>query len=170
MLRSLSISQEAGKFESTTFVFDMNKVFEDFVTAAFTDSMRRYGGTVRPQVGEYSLDVGARLRLKPAIGWWDGSRCLAVLDAKYKAIDDGLLRHGDAYQMLAYCTAYGLRRGYLVYAKDTGIEATTHVVRPTISPPTSLHFPTTGCARHERAAISCLLPFCCPPGSRRWPN
>lgn len=129
VLRSLSISQEAGKLESTTFVFDMNKVFEDFVTVAFTDSMRRYGGTVRPQVGEYSLDVGARLRLKPDIGWWDGSRCLAVLDAKYKAIDDGLLRHGDAYQMLAYCTAYSLRRGYLVYAKDSGVEPTTHVVR-----------------------------------------
>ena len=31
-----------------------------------------------------------------------------MLDAKYKAIDEGLMKHHDAYQMLAYCTAYGL--------------------------------------------------------------
>jgi 5-methylcytosine-specific restriction enzyme subunit McrC len=129
VLRHLSLATEAGGVSSTTFVFDMNQVFEDFVTAAFAESMRRHGGVVRPQVGDYSLDRAGRLRLKPDIGWWSGDRCLAVLDAKYKAIDDGVLRHGDAYQMLAYCTAYGLKRGYLVYAKDTGTEATTHVVR-----------------------------------------
>jgi 5-methylcytosine-specific restriction enzyme subunit McrC len=129
ILRNLSLSEKSGKLTSATFVFDMNKVFEDFVTAAFTASMRKYGGTVRPQVGEYSLDEESALRLKPDIGWWDRGRCLAVLDAKYKAIDDGMLRHDDAYQMLAYCTAYGLDRGYLIYAKDTGVEPRTHVVR-----------------------------------------
>jgi 5-methylcytosine-specific restriction enzyme subunit McrC len=129
VLRNLSISQEKGNLESTTFVFDMNKVFEDFVTAAFTEAMRKHGGTVRPQVAQYSLDEGSRLRLKPDIGWWDSNRCLAVLDAKYKAIDDGLLRHDDAYQMLAYCTAYGLDRGYLIYARDSGAEPAAHVVR-----------------------------------------
>ena len=129
VLQNLSLSEETGELSSCTFVFNMNKVFEDFVTAAFTAAMRRHGGTVRPQVGEYSLDRGAQLRLRPDIGWWDGDRCLAVLDAKYKAIDDGLLRHDDAYQMLAYCTAYGLDRGYLVYAKDSGAEPRTHIVR-----------------------------------------
>jgi 5-methylcytosine-specific restriction enzyme subunit McrC len=129
VLRNLSISQETGEVEAITFVFDMNKVFEDFVTTAFTESMRRYGGTVRPQVGEHSLDLGGRLRLRPDIGWWDGDRCLALLDAKYKAIDDGMFRHDDAYQMLAYCTAYGLDLGYLVYARDSGTEPRTHVVR-----------------------------------------
>jgi 5-methylcytosine-specific restriction enzyme subunit McrC len=129
VLRNLSLSEKTGQLSSATFIFDMNKVFEDFVTAAFTAAMRKHGGTVRPQVGEYSLDKGAQLRLRPDIGWWDADRCLAVLDAKYKAIDDGLLRHDDAYQMLAYCTAYGLDRGYLIYAKDSGTEPRTHVVR-----------------------------------------
>jgi 5-methylcytosine-specific restriction enzyme subunit McrC len=129
VLRSLSLSEKSGEFTSSTFVFDMNKVFEDFVTAAFTASMRKFGGTVRSQVGDYSLDEDAVLRLRPDIAWWDGARCLAVLDAKYKAIDDGLLRHDDAYQMLAYCTAYHLDRGYLVYAKDSGVEPRTHIVR-----------------------------------------
>jgi hypothetical protein len=31
--------------------------------------------------------------------------------------------------MLAYCTAYDLNRGYLVYAKDSGQEPRTHRVR-----------------------------------------
>ena len=129
VLRNLSLSEKTGDLSSATFVFDMNKVFEDFVTAAFTSAMRKHGGTVRPQVGEYSLDRGAQLRLRPDIGWWHGERCLAVLDAKYKAIDDGRLRHDDAYQMLAYCTAYRLDRGYLVYAKDSATEPRTHIVR-----------------------------------------
>jgi 5-methylcytosine-specific restriction enzyme subunit McrC len=33
--------------------------------------------------------------------------------------------------MLAYCTAYGLPRGYLVYAKDSGAEAAVHRIRNT---------------------------------------
>ena len=52
-----------------------------------------------------------------------------MLDAKYKAIDDGVMRHADAYQMLAYCTAYGLPRGYLVYAKDSEVEPRIHKIR-----------------------------------------
>jgi 5-methylcytosine-specific restriction enzyme subunit McrC len=33
--------------------------------------------------------------------------------------------------MLAYCIAYGLPRGYLVYAKDAGQEPLDHVVHGT---------------------------------------
>ena len=39
------------------------------------------------------------------------------------------MRHDDAYQMLAYCIAYGLPRGYLVYAKDSGEESRRHRLR-----------------------------------------
>ena len=35
----------------------------------------------------------------------------------------------DAYQMLAYCTALGLDRGYLVYAKDAGETDRSHQSR-----------------------------------------
>jgi 5-methylcytosine-specific restriction enzyme subunit McrC len=134
LFSALSLSDELldrdeQRRSSATFVFNMNKVFEDFVFAALADSMRPYGGDVRPQDKEFFLDEGERLKLKPDIAWWRGDSCRAVLDAKYKAIDDGKLRHDDAYQMLAYCTAYGLRRGYLVYAQDSGVEATTHLVR-----------------------------------------
>jgi len=129
ILASTSLRTAAGSTTSTTFVFDMNKVFEDFVTAAFRSAMRKYGGTVRDQVTPYSLDEDGLLDLKPDLSWWTGSTCRAVLDAKHKAIDSGLMRHPDAYQMLAYCVAYGLPRGYLLYAKDSGAEPRVHLVR-----------------------------------------
>ena len=129
VLAGASLSSNIGEIRSTTFVFDMNRVFEDFVTAAFREAMRKWGGVVRDQVTPFSLDVAGRLSLKPDLSWWDGGSCLAVIDAKYKAIDEGVMRHPDAYQMLAYCIAYGLPRGYLVYARDTGEESRTHRVR-----------------------------------------
>jgi 5-methylcytosine-specific restriction enzyme subunit McrC len=107
----------------------MNKVFEDFVTVAFREAMRPYGGEVRDQVQPFSLDEGEVLGLKPDLSWWSGGKWRAVIDAKYKAIDEGVMRHPDAYQMLAYCVAYGLRRGYLVYARDSGEEPRVHQIR-----------------------------------------
>jgi 5-methylcytosine-specific restriction enzyme subunit McrC len=126
VLASASVSAAIGDVRSTTFVFDMNRVFEDFVTAAFREAMRPYGGLVREQVPDRALDEGGRLRLRPDLAWWLDGGCAAVLDAKYKAIDDGVMKHPDAYQMLAYCTAYELSRGFLVYAKDAGQESRTH--------------------------------------------
>ncbi len=129
ILHAASIDAAKGPLAAAAFVFDMNKVFEDFVTAAFTESMIQHGGIVRPQVEEFSLDVHSRLRLKPDLSWWMGGTCRAILDAKYKAIDSGIMRHPDAYQMLAYCTAYAVPRGYLVYARDSGQEWRTHRIR-----------------------------------------
>ena len=129
ILSLASVSERKGAIQSTTFVFDMNKVFEDFITVSFRDAMRSRGGVVCDQVKTFSLDEQDRLKLKPDLSWWNGNRCLAVLDAKYKAINDGVMRHGDAYQMLAYCIAYHLPRGYLVYARDSGTESQTHRVR-----------------------------------------
>jgi 5-methylcytosine-specific restriction enzyme subunit McrC len=131
ILRAASTSDRAGEYRSTTFVFDMNKVFEDFLTTAFREAMRPYGGVVRDQVQGRWLDEERRLALRPDLSWWGESTCLAVLDAKYKAIDSGVMPNGDAYQMLAYLTAYRLRRGYLVYARDSGEESRRHVIRNT---------------------------------------
>jgi 5-methylcytosine-specific restriction enzyme subunit McrC len=124
-----SISSHPGEVGSTTFVFDMNKVFEDFVTVALQSAMRPFGGEVRSQSQTYSLDEGGMLTLKPDLAWWVGGKCRAVLDAKYKPIFDGVMRNGDAYQMLAYTTAYRLPRGYLLYARDSGVEPRAHTIR-----------------------------------------
>lgn len=122
---------EGRRVSAAAFVFDMNRIFEDFVTTAFREAMVEHGGTVLSQVKPYSLDDAdpAKLPLQPDISWWVDGKCRAVLDAKYKAITAGVMRHPDAYQMLAYCTAYGLPRGYLVYASDSGAEPAVHRIR-----------------------------------------
>ena len=69
------------------------------------------------------LDEADTVLMKPDVTWWSGDRCLAVIDAKYKRTTSDDYPNADAYQMLAYCTRLGLRRGILVYAdldEETG--------------------------------------------------
>jgi len=51
-----------------------------------------------------------------------------VVDAKYKAEKPSGFPDADLYQMLAYCTALGLDRGRLVYARGNET-ASRHEVR-----------------------------------------
>jgi 5-methylcytosine-specific restriction enzyme subunit McrC len=106
----------------------MNKVFEDFLSTALRVALERHGGRVRLQYNATHLDDAARLTLKPDITWWHDGVCRAVIDAKYKALAVSGIPNADAYQMLAYCIAFGLERGHLVYAKDAGHEPLDHIV------------------------------------------
>ncbi|HET8863647.1 MAG TPA: hypothetical protein VFM94_10395 [Solirubrobacterales bacterium] len=117
ILRSASLAASAGPLASTSFVFDMNRVFEDFLSTAMKEALRPHGGEVRAQVGR-SLDVAGRVPIRPDLTWHAGGALRAVIDAKHKSVEQRTAPAADAYQMLAYCTALGLRRGYLVYAGD----------------------------------------------------
>lgn len=124
ILKGLSISTRRGEITSSTFMFDMNKVFEEFLETALTEALRPYGGRVEPQLTGHYLDRQQRLAVRPDITWWKGSRIAAVADAKYKPIADNRFPNADAYQMLAYCSAFGLKRGFLVYAKGEADDRT----------------------------------------------
>ncbi|WBB95006.1 restriction endonuclease [Solwaraspora sp. WMMA2080] len=125
ILAGNSVEQPPGPFAATGFVFDLNAVFESWLTAMLRDSIEsRYGGRLRAQHQSH-LDTGRRIGLRPDITWWDGSSCRAVVDAKYKSTEwgkpgetagPGRPPNSDMYQMLAYCTTYGLSCGHLVYA------------------------------------------------------
>jgi 5-methylcytosine-specific restriction enzyme subunit McrC len=129
ILRGTSITTSRGEVASAAFVFDMNKVFEDFLSSALRVALERRGGRVRLQYARRHLDEAGRLTLKPDITWWHDGVSRAVIDAKYKALAVSGIPNADAYQMLAYCIALGLDCGYLVYAKDAGQESLEHVVR-----------------------------------------
>lgn len=131
VLRRCSITSVAGWVKSVSFVFDMNKVFEDFLSIALHASLERLAGQIRLQYREERLDVQNRIRLIPDISWWRAGRRHAVIDAKYKRLHDERFPYADAYQMLGYCTALGLEHGYLVYAKDADEHARVHRVRNT---------------------------------------
>lgn len=49
ILRASSIDAAKGPLAATAFVFDMNRVFEDFVTVALREALDCYGGTVTAQ-------------------------------------------------------------------------------------------------------------------------
>jgi 5-methylcytosine-specific restriction enzyme subunit McrC len=51
-----------------------------------------------------------------------------VVDAKYKAETPAGYPNADLYQLLAYCTTLGLRRGHLVYAAGAAAPA-VHTIR-----------------------------------------
>jgi 5-methylcytosine-specific restriction enzyme subunit McrC len=117
-MRSASITSEGGRVLATSFVFDMNEVFESFLTTRLTQRFRRHGGWVAAQ---RSTRLAATIAMRTDITWHGAEGIRAVVDAKYKSlVDSASMPNADAYQMLAYCVALGLQRGYLVYAKDAG--------------------------------------------------
>jgi 5-methylcytosine-specific restriction enzyme subunit McrC len=130
VLRARSIDTEWGDLRSTTFLFDMNEVFESFVFSALEESFRRHGGALRPHVIAY-LDVAdVALKITPDITWWRGGECVALIDAKYKSlVDRRTMPNADAYQMVSYCIGFGLTKGYLIYAKDEETKTRSHVVK-----------------------------------------
>lgn len=145
-------------------MLEMWRVFEDFLCAALAEALRPYGGAVTLQDERHHLDLARRVRLRPdlVLATADG-RPLTVVDAKYKTGDTP---QQDLYQILAYCTAMGLDRGYLVYASKS--EARTHVIAGTgglrivetaldlSSPPGELHAQITRLA--HRIAVADARP------------
>lgn len=128
VLRGGSVEQHHGTVAINGFMLDMPKVFEDFVSATLGASLAAYGGRVRAQ-DPWHLDEKRAIRMKPDLVWYGPYGSVrAVIDAKYKAEKPSGFPDADLYQMLAYCTALGLPRGHLVYAKGNE-PATTHRVR-----------------------------------------
>jgi len=110
-----SVEHPPGGVDAAGFVFNLDKVFEDWLFGVLRDALQmEYGGHVEDQHLVH-LDDERGLDMYPDITWWAGEHCLAVADAKYKA-PAGRPPREDIYQMLAYCTALGLSTGHLVYA------------------------------------------------------
>jgi 5-methylcytosine-specific restriction enzyme subunit McrC len=115
-----------GDVPAIGFLFDLWKIFQDFVVVALSERLGATQPGARSLQHPCYLDEAELLPMYPDLVWEHGGRPLAVVDAKYKpeASRDAL------YQMLAYCTTLGLRRGHLVYAAGRA-EPARHVVRRT---------------------------------------
>jgi 5-methylcytosine-specific restriction enzyme subunit McrC len=116
VLAADSFEHHVGDLRVTGYMFDMWRVFEDFVTVALSESLRSYGGRSVCQK-PLSLDVRRRVTMKPDLMWENSGAVRAVVDAKYKAERPEGFPNADLYQMLAYCTVLGLDEGHLIYAK-----------------------------------------------------
>jgi 5-methylcytosine-specific restriction enzyme subunit McrC len=130
ILRSTSFELGHGAVRASSFLVDMNRVFEDFVVIALRDALRLTPAAFPQNAAGRSLhlDVAQRVELRPDISWWDGSICRFVGDVKYKRIAAPGILHPDLYQLLAYLTATDLPAGLLIYAAGEAEVATHRVV------------------------------------------
>ena len=117
-----------GEVRASGFLFDMNKLFQDFVMLALRETL---GVSSRSLRSEYTVhfDEEESVDLQPDLTWWDnGDTCTFVGDAKYKDLDNRGVRNDDLYQLLAYATALNLPGGLLIYAQG-GAGTMTFMVR-----------------------------------------
>ena len=111
-----SFEQRVGDIQVSGFVFDMWRIYEDFVCVALREAMAPYGGRSTLQ-HDMHLDESDDVAMRPDYVWITGGQPAAVADAKYKAEKPSGFPQADLYQILAYCTVLGLQESHLVYAK-----------------------------------------------------
>ena len=122
IIEASSFELRHGEVTASSFLIDMNDVFEKFLRAALRNTL---GLSDQQWPSEdarrrLTLDEGERINLIPDLMWRGpgAGRAVFVGDAKYKRIEPDGFRHADVYQMLAYCIASDLPSGLLIYAAD----------------------------------------------------
>jgi 5-methylcytosine-specific restriction enzyme subunit McrC len=125
ILSATSVELGDGHRSATSFLVDMNVVFERFLFTALVEAMPDAEVVHERWV---HLDLGRRVPMKPDLTWLDAQRPVFVADAKYKALADPDGRNADLYQLLAYIVALGLDAGMLVYASGEGVQGHHQVV------------------------------------------
>ena len=128
VLRHSEFESGRGEVRASGFLMDMNRLFQDFLTATLREALGVSTNTLRSD-HQIMLDVDGQARLKPDLSWWDGSTCTFVGDAKYKNLTGKRVAPGaDLYQLLAYATALDLPGGLLVYAQGEA-DTASYLVR-----------------------------------------
>lgn len=123
-----SLELRPGAQRVAGLLFNMNRVFEDFVFAAVGEALRRRAGSALSwrQGASLHLDEASRISLRPDLTLWAGARCRFIGDVKYKRTAEG--ENPDLYQVLAYCRALGLGSATLIYG-DGPDAPVAHTVR-----------------------------------------
>ena len=117
--RCLQLSDEHGQTTASTFLLDMNALFERFVLRALGSAL---GGrlTVAGQQRTH-LDRERQVQMIPDLLFSNpAGRVVLVGDTKYKLTDDGVGGAADHYQLLAYCIRHATTDGVLLYAAGDG--------------------------------------------------
>ena len=125
VLRHGSIELRHGQVATLGFLVDMNQVYEHFVVEALRAALGLSRQTWVHHPRGLKLDERGAFGLSPDALWRRPDKTSRlVLDVKYKQTSVG--ESADTYQMLAYCTALGIRDGVLVYA--TATSPTVHTI------------------------------------------
>jgi 5-methylcytosine-specific restriction enzyme subunit McrC len=120
VLRNLTLADQRGVRAASSFLIDMNELFQAFVAQRLQKLLRRrLTVTTEPPV---PLAQGRKVRMYPDLVFErHGGHIVFVGDTKYKLLGDQLGRNSDYYQMLAYTTALDVPEGVLIYASASGL-------------------------------------------------
>ena len=117
VLANLTLQDAVGETQASSFMLDMNKLFERFVTERLRRVLR--GRLDVKDQHRDRLDEQSTVAIKPDLLFRSGGSPRFVGDIKYKLTDDAAGgRHPDYYQLLAYTTALDLPEGVLIYCLD----------------------------------------------------
>jgi 5-methylcytosine-specific restriction enzyme subunit McrC len=126
ILSGHALSFRRGPTSATGFIFDMNKVFEDFVTAALTSAFSGIRVRLEPQRTTH-LDRLGSIPMRPDLTWYMNRSPVGVADIKYKSLATADLPNADVYQALAYAVGHRLQAAHLIYGAGNETAATYHV-------------------------------------------
>ncbi len=117
VLANLTLQDAVGETQASSFMLDMNELFERFVTERLRRELR---GRLEVK-GQHQdrLDEGRTVTIKPDLVFRTAGFPRFVADIKYKLTDEAAGgRNADYYQLLAYTTALDLPEGVLIYCLD----------------------------------------------------
>ena len=129
VLAAESFEHQRGSLETSGFLFDMAKTFEDLVCVAIREVLPARAGTARLQ-HRTRLDEVSTVIIKPGPVIVRDGRPVAVLGAKYKAERRAGFPDADLYQMLAYYSVLGLDTDCVLSARGGGDSALVAVFGP----------------------------------------
>jgi 5-methylcytosine-specific restriction enzyme subunit McrC len=117
-LEGSSLSEQLGICDSRTFLLDMNKLFEAFVTQILQERVDVHIRVVAQS--ELPLGEDDKVKMRPDLIIESEGKPVLVADCKYKQAESDTYKNHDFYQVLAYCTAARVRRGLLIYPLHSG--------------------------------------------------
>ena len=118
LLENLTLVDQRGEHSASSFLVDMNKLFEDFVTQRLRRELRGRL-EVLSQFGTH-LAERRQVSIRPDLVFRRQGMEVFVADIKYKLTGDAQARTSDYYQLLAYTTALDLPEGLLIYCLSDG--------------------------------------------------
>lgn len=120
VLANLTLQDVLGETQASSFMLDMNELFERFVTERLRRALR--GRLDVKGQHQDRLDKERYVTIKPDLLFSANGQPRFVADIKYKLTDGTAAgRNADYYQLLAYTTALGLPEGVLIYCLDANL-------------------------------------------------
>lgn len=116
LLANLTLTDARGGVSASSFMVNMNDLFQRFVTERLRRALRgRLEVRDEPTV---HLGLGRQVSMQPDLVFrGHGGAERLVGDVKYKLAADARGRSSDYYQLLAYTTAMDLPEGMLIYCR-----------------------------------------------------